>query len=58
MDHIQVVYSSDAFMITLGDHGVELTREEAEKLFIDLGHAIKDQDIKKLDEQMQGLHDV
>ena len=43
-ENIKVVYNNTDFLITLGDHGVELSREEAEKLFVDLGHALKDQD--------------
>ena len=44
MDHIQVVYDTKKIMLTLGEHGLELTREEAEALFIDLGYALQDQD--------------
>ena len=44
-ENIVVVYNNQDILITLGDHGVELTRAEAEKLFIDLGHCLKDQDI-------------
>ena len=44
-DVIQVVWNNNDVLITLGDHGVELTRAEAEKLFVDLGHALKDQDL-------------
>ena len=43
-DTIKVVYNHNFFIITLGDHGVELTRKEAEQLFVDLGHALQDQD--------------
>ena len=43
---IKVVFNSmGGIMITLGDHGVELTRAEAEQLFVDLGHALQDQDM-------------
>jgi len=44
MDTIQVVYDTKKVLITLGDHGIELTREEAEALFVDLGFALQDQD--------------
>jgi len=46
MDHIQVIYSSTGkVLIALGDHGVELSRAEAEQLFVDLGHALQDPDM-------------
>ncbi len=45
-ENIKVVFDSmGGIMITLGDHGVELTRAEAEQLFVDLGHALQDQDM-------------
>ena len=43
-DTIQVVYNKDKVMITLGEAGVELTRAEAEQLFVDLGHSLQDMD--------------
>ena len=44
---IQVIYNSTGgILIQLGDHAVALEREEAEKLFVDLGHALQDQDMK------------
>ena len=46
-ENIKVVYNNNDILITLGDHGVELTREEAEQLFTDLGHALMDQDVKR-----------
>ena len=46
-ENIKVVYNDNDILITLGDHGVELTRKEAEQLFVDLGHALQDQDMKK-----------
>ena len=48
-DTIKVVYNLNFFLIHLGDNGVELTRAEAEKLFVDLGHALQDQDKMKED---------
>ena len=46
MDYIQVVYNSEGMvLLVLGDQGLELTREEAEALFIDLGHCLQDMDI-------------
>lgn len=45
-ENIKVVYNSlGGILITLGDHGIELTRAEAEQLFTDLGHALMDQDM-------------
>lgn len=45
-ENINVVFNSmGGILITLGDHGVELTRAEAEQLFVDLGHALQDQDV-------------
>lgn len=45
-ENIKVVFDSmGGIMIALGDHGVELTRAEAEQLFVDLGHALQDQDM-------------
>jgi len=42
---IQIIYNSGGgIVIRLGDYGVALTREEAEQLFVDLGHALQDQD--------------
>ena len=46
-DTIQVIFNDKDFLIKLGDHGVELSRAEAEKLFVDLGHALQDQDQMK-----------
>lgn len=49
-DTIQVIYNSDnTLMVVLGDAGVELTRAEAEQLFLDLGHAL--QELDRLDNQ-------
>lgn len=43
-DTVKVIYNHNFFIIQLGDKGVELTRAEAEQLFVDLGHAMQDQD--------------
>lgn len=43
-DTVKVIYNHNFFIIQLGDKGVELTRKEAEQLFVDLGHAMQDQD--------------
>ena len=46
MDTIQVVYNSAGeVLIVLGEQGVSLSRDEAEALFIDLGHCLKDMDV-------------
>ena len=46
MDTIQVVYNSAGeVLIMLGDHGVSISREEAEALFVDLGHCLQDMDL-------------
>ena len=44
-DSIQIIYNSmGGILLKLGDHAVALEREEAEQLFVDLGHALQDQD--------------
>lgn len=44
-DNIQVIYNSEGhYLLVLGDRAVEITRQEAEQLFVDLGHALQDQD--------------
>ncbi len=48
-DTIKVVIdSTGSILVVLGDKGVALTREEAEQLFVDLGHALKDQDYERI----------
>ena len=43
---VKVIYnSSGGILIQLGDHAVALERDEAEQLFVDLGHALQDQDM-------------
>ena len=54
-ENIKVVFDSiGGIMITLGDHGVELTRAEAEQLFVDLGHALQDQDMMMFQDKVEG----
>ena len=54
-ENIKVVFDSiGGIMITLGDHGVELTRAEAEQLFVDLGHALQDQDMMMYQDKVEG----
>lgn len=49
-ENITVIYSSTGnVLIELGGKAVELSRAEAEKLFVDLGHALQDQDKMKED---------
>ena len=43
-DTIQVIYKNDKVLIVLGEAGIELTRAEAEQLFVDLGHSLQDMD--------------
>ena len=53
MSNIQVIFNKNKYLIVLGDNGVELDRAEAEQLFVDLGHALQDQD--KLKEEASEL---
>ena len=47
-DNIQIYYDgSGSILVGLGDAAVELSREEAEQLFVDLGHVLQDMDIKE-----------
>jgi len=50
-DKLKVVYHKDKFMTVLGLQGVELSRAEAEQLFVDLGHALQDQDVRNKDDK-------
>lgn len=36
-----------SILIVLGDHAVELDRQEAEKIFVQLGHVLQDMDIEQ-----------
>ena len=43
---IQVYYNSEGYvMLELNGHGLELSRGEAEALFVDLGHCLTDMDV-------------
>ena len=44
-DTIKVVHNNNMVLVVLGEHAIELERPEAEKLFIDLGHTLKDMDM-------------
>ena len=46
VDSIQVVYNSEGnVMLTLDGAGLVISREEAEALFVDLGHCLQDMDM-------------
>ena len=49
------VYStkSNTLIVELDGAALEMTREEAEVLFVDLGHCLQDMDIQKYDENME-----
>lgn len=36
-----------SILIVLGDHAVELDRQEAETIFVQLGHVLQDMDIEQ-----------
>ncbi len=36
-----------SILIVLGDHAVELDRQEAERIFVQLGHVLQDMDIEQ-----------
>ena len=45
-ENIRVIFNSiGGIMIELDGAAMELTRAEAEQLFVDLGHALQDQDM-------------
>ena len=53
-DTIQVVYDSAGdILIVLGDHGIHVSREEAEQLFIDLGFVLQDMDLMEKGSQQE-----
>ena len=58
MDKIQVIYRKNNLLIVLGEKGIELTRAEAEQLFVDLGHALQDQDIVNAHRQREGKDEL
>lgn len=52
MEDISVYYDSRGMvMIELGGSGLELTREEAENLFVSIGHALQDMDVANNEEE-------
>ena len=55
METIQVIYKTNKILLVLGEKGIELSRAEAEKLFIDLGHALQDQDVVNAHKQRAEL---
>ena len=51
MDKIQVIYDATGnVLLELDGAALELTRAEAEQLFVDLGYALQDMDITEYDE--------
>jgi hypothetical protein len=45
-ENVKVIFnSSGGILIQLGDAAIALDRVEAEQLFVDLGHALQDQDM-------------
>ena len=45
-DNIQVIFNGKGnYLLVLGDRAVEISRQEAEQLFVDLGHALQDHDL-------------
>ena len=45
MNDFSVYYNAEGkVMIVLDDQGLELSRSEAEQLFVDLGHVLQDMD--------------
>lgn len=55
MSNVQVIFNENKYLIVLGDQGVELSRAEAEQLFVDLGYALQDQDIRKKEKDQYEL---
>ena len=55
METIQIIYRKNNFLLVLGEKGIELTRKEAEQLFVDLGHALQDQDVLNAHRQREEL---
>ena len=52
-DHIQVYYDARGMvLLELGGHGLELTRTEAEALFVSIGHVLQDMDVTSNEEDM------
>ena len=54
MDTIQVVYNGEGnVMLCLDGSGLVLSREEAEALFVDLGHCLQDMDMMANSQEME-----
>ena len=51
---MEVSYMKDrgTFIVFTDGHGLEMVREEAEELFVQLGHALQDADVDQFDESM------
>lgn len=51
MSDITVYYNSEgAVLIELDGAALELTRGEAEQLFVDIGHVLQDMDLQEIEE--------
>ena len=51
MGKIEVYYDAKgSILIELGGAALELTRPEAEQMFVDIGHVLQDMDIQRYDE--------
>ncbi len=49
---MNVYYNSEGFvMIEFAGHGLELDRQEAEALFVDLGYCLQDMDVTKFNNE-------
>ena len=46
MEEVKVVWNSEGnILLVLEDSAMALSREEAEQLFVDLGHCLQDMDV-------------
>ena len=51
MENIQTYYNAEgAVLLELDGAALELTRSEAEQLFVNLGHVLQDMDVEQYDE--------
>ena len=51
MNPLTVYYNAEGMvLLELESSALELTRAEAEQLFVDLGHVLQDMDIERYDE--------
>ena len=51
---MNVYYNAEgSILIEFAGAALELTRAEAEQLFVDLGHTLQDMDVSKYDENME-----